>query len=139
WLGMAANAGDADAAFALAYLYNNGRGVEKSTSEAMRWLDRAAALGHEEAKKVLAETLERNKALQKGRQTDFRGRRSHAQASALYVRCAAIGEYRPSSIRKSAPHSRPATAAKSTCRQPKWKWCSANAAEANRMPISGVR
>ncbi len=51
----AAELGHAQAAFQLYYLYKEGRGVKKDPAQALRWLTRAAELGHPGAQAFLGD------------------------------------------------------------------------------------
>ena len=51
---LAAEQGFTDAEHNLGAMYNNGHGVARDTTEAVRWLERAASKGHENAKSALA-------------------------------------------------------------------------------------
>jgi len=48
-----ASAGNAQAQYTLGYLYYNGQGTEKSDTQAMQWIQRAAAQGHKKAIQAL--------------------------------------------------------------------------------------
>jgi TPR repeat protein len=48
-----AAAGNADAQYTLGYLYFHGLGTEKSETQAMNWIQRAAIQGHAKAQKAL--------------------------------------------------------------------------------------
>lgn len=48
-----ATSGNAQAQYTLGYLYYNGQGIEKSDTQAMQWIQRAAAQGHEKAIQAL--------------------------------------------------------------------------------------
>lgn len=48
-----AASGNADAQYTLGYLYYYGQGVDKDEHQAMNWIQRAAAQGHEKAIKAL--------------------------------------------------------------------------------------
>lgn len=50
----AAERGNPDAQYALAMMYENGRGVEQSSRTAMEWLEKAARQNHSEAQYLLA-------------------------------------------------------------------------------------
>jgi len=49
----AADKGDADAMSNLGSMYENGQGVRKDRTEALKWYRKAAGLGHEDAKKAV--------------------------------------------------------------------------------------
>ena len=51
---LAAEQGLNDAQYILGCMYKNGQGVTRNIAEAARWYERAAAKGHEYAKKTLA-------------------------------------------------------------------------------------
>lgn len=53
WMHRAAAQGMTDAEFLLGVIYAEGIGMEMNKEEARRWLGRAVAKGHEEAKKFL--------------------------------------------------------------------------------------
>lgn len=57
WYKMAANQGNADAAFRLASMYINGEGVSPDQSEAHKWLKQAADEGNLQAKSLIANNL----------------------------------------------------------------------------------
>ncbi|MDX8384343.1 MAG: tetratricopeptide repeat protein, partial [Ghiorsea sp.] len=52
-----AHAGDAQAQYMLATLYDEGRGVEKNKDDALAWFSKAAKQGHSEAQYALAKAL----------------------------------------------------------------------------------
>ncbi len=52
---MAAESGQKEGMFRVSLAYFLGKGCEKEESIAYRWLKKAAAKGHEEAKKMLKE------------------------------------------------------------------------------------
>jgi len=57
YLKLAAEQGNADGAYGLAGKYAAGEGVKKSPDEARRWMVRAAAAGHPDARNALAQAF----------------------------------------------------------------------------------
>ena len=53
-----AAAGNGQAQYTLGYLYHNGLGVEKNDQQAMNWIQRAAAQGHQKALQAIKQNNE---------------------------------------------------------------------------------
>ena len=86
-LRIAAERGDAKAQTELGLAYDMGRGVDRNTSEAVRWYRKAAEQGYAEAQYQLGKALHWNRRMGEGVETDT------VDAAQWYCRAAEQGHF----------------------------------------------